>query len=133
MDRARYTFGMLIDPDPPLVFERIIRAKVAGCLAYMLMIPVAGIAGALIGGLLAFVVTTLAGGGDNVAAPVFLVCAPLGFIGCVAWGIRDFWRRSDNRVVLHRDRLELLRRNTPDAWRYDEIEWIEAPSLAFTK
>jgi hypothetical protein len=115
----------------PLSFERVARAQVAGCFAYLLILPTLSLIGALVGGGLAAGFLHLTGlSGKTVESILLLGFAGIGGLGSAALVIREYRRRAGTRIVIHDDRLEVLFGNTPEIFRFQDLEWISGPSLA---
>jgi hypothetical protein len=118
------------DPDPPLAFERIARSRVAGCLAYGLMLPVAGLVCGLLAGLLGYGLSTLVGLKGDEGAWLLFIFFPVGFFGVLVWGLRDYRRRAKGRIEIHRDRLEVSGGSASRIFRFEDLEWIEGAGVA---
>jgi len=122
---------MQIDPQPPVSFDRLVRARFAGCVAYLLITPVFAVIGALAGSGVGLGASALLGGGDKIDGPLMLFFASLGFVLCIWVAVRDYRKRAWDRIVIHADRLEISRGGKPEAVAFDALDWIEGPSLAF--
>jgi len=116
----------------PQTFERVKRAQFAGCFAYILLLPTVTIVGALIPGLIASWIVNLAKVADKPWATAgALGVAALGGLGGAALVIREFYRRSGSRIVVHDDRLEVQFGGRADVYRFQDLEWISGPSLDY--
>jgi hypothetical protein len=117
------------DPHSPLSFERLTGSKLAGCAAYLLLIPAAAALGALLGIVVGMGLGALARS-ETLGLLLTLIFAPAGLLGSLYWGIRDYRRRSGRRILIHLDRIEVGSAGTPEVFRFEDLEWIEGTTLA---
>jgi hypothetical protein len=75
-------------PEPPQVFERVGRAQLAGCVAYLLMIPAFIIVAGLIAGILGAGITQLLKMGETASLVLCLILAGLSMIAAGYFGVR---------------------------------------------
>jgi hypothetical protein len=114
--------------EEPLSFDRVAQARLAGCLAYLLLIPTFGLVVSLIVGLLMSGLWHLAGWRDGT---IPMICAAAGFLWAIWFAIRGYRMRAGTRILVFSDRLELAEGKTPVVFRYDDLLWISGPSLDF--
>src|SRR2546425_4076288 len=115
--------------EAPLSFHRSAGSKWVGCLVYLLMVPVFIAVAAIIGGLLGTGVAHLLRGGENVKVATGLAVGGVCSVLALIWGVRDYRRRSADRIDVHGDRLEKVRGKRAETYPFDTLEWIEGPSL----
>jgi len=119
---------MVAPDEQPLSFERLPQAKFAGCLAYLLLIPVFAVVAALIVGLLVAGLWKLTGWKNETVPPLLMLA---GFLGAIPFAIKGYLQRAGTRILVFSDRLEATEGMTPTVYRFDDLLWIEGPSLAF--
>jgi hypothetical protein len=116
-----------------VTFERLTRSKLAGCAAYLLMVPMLGLIGAIAGGFAGMGLALLFRGGETLQMSLVGSFALLGLLGAFAMGIRDYRRRAGGVIRIDDDRLEVLRRAGPDVYRFDQLKEIQGCGFAFLK
>jgi membrane protein implicated in regulation of membrane protease activity len=120
-------------PEPPQVFERVGRAQLAGCVAYLLMIPAFIIVAGLIAGILGAGITQLLKMGETASLVLCLILAGLSMIAAGYFGVRNYRSRSGARVEVTADYIECSGDIKTRRIRYDDLEWIQAFGSAILK
>lgn len=116
--------------NPPLVFERVGRAQVAGCLVYMLLAPTfMGIA-ALVVGLIVAGVSGLLKLTQTATAWVCFVPAGLAAIVAAWFCVRSFNRRKTARVEVGDDYIDCTGDLRPQRIRFEDLTRIKVNGLA---
>ncbi len=114
----------------PLVFERVGRAQVAGCLVYMLLTPTfMGIAALIVGGICVGISHLLNLGKT---AELWVLWVPTGLATIVAaWlCVRSFNRRKTARVEVGDDYIDCTGDLMPQRIRFEDLTRIKVNGLA---
>ena len=112
-------------PPPSQFFERVEQAKVAGCIAYLLLIPTFMIVAGIIVGLIFAGLCTFLKMGQAAELWFCLVPSALAMAGAAWWGIRNYRSRKGARVEVAADYIECTGDMKVRQVRYDDIEWFQ--------
>lgn len=93
------------------------------------MVPVFVVVAFVVGGLLGTVLAHLVRWGEDAKMVVGLSLGGVLSVLAVVWSVRDYRRRSADRIEIREDRLEKVWGKRMEAYPLDELEWIEGPSL----
>lgn len=115
--------------DAPLIFSRKARSRVIGCLAYALLLPLFAAIAALAGAFLGMGISRLFPAREALGGWLTGALSAAGFLAAAVWGIRDYLRRSTDRVAVHLDRLEFGRGSRMLVIPFDQVAWTEGPDL----
>jgi len=87
----------------PATFQRKALSKATGCLAYILMIPLAAVFIALFLHFPIYYLLKKCGVPEEYAECTFPILLPIVTVGVVVWGTRDYRRRAALKVIIDRD------------------------------
>lgn len=120
------------DPAPPAqFFERVERAKLAGCIAYLLLIPTFMVVAAIIVGMIFVGISALLKLGEPASLVASLVPAGIAMIGAGWFGVRNYRSRNAARVEVSTDFIECTADVKVRRIRFDDIVWLQCyPSSA---
>jgi len=119
--------------EAPQVFERVGRAQLAGCIAYLLLVPAFVIVAGLIAGVLGAGISQLLKLGETPSVVLSLTLAGVSMIAAGCFGVRNYRSRAGARVEVAADYIESTGDLKPRRIRYDDLEWIQAYGAAILK
>ena len=98
-------------------------------LASALLLPLFAAIAALAGAFLGMGISRLFPARETVEGWLAGARSAADFLAAAVWGIRDFHRRSTDRVAVHLDRLEFGQGPRMIVVPFDQVAWTEGPDL----